>query len=317
MTTQTGTVFRKLGSKHFVHVDGRTVACSLSSKLHKQLLYPTADPGSLHHRVVGVRGIAAVDPVAIGDIVEFTDSDDGTGMITNVLPRKNHFSRRAPGTKPLEQVIVANVDQVLAVMAAAQPAPKWNLLDRYLIAAEAADVPAVICITKMDLAEANRIEADMKTYTDIGYQLILTSCVTREGLDRFTDTLRGRTSVLLGKSGVGKTTLLNAIQPDLGLRVKEVSASTGKGKHTTTHLEMFSLDIGGQIVDTPGMREFGAWNVEQSDLAQLFPEMRPYLGQCRFAPCTHTHEPDCAVKQAVAARHITEHRYESYLQLRQ
>ncbi len=312
-----GRVFRKSVGTYFVNVDGKTVVCSISNRLRKQLIYPLADPSSRRPRVDAVRGIRMVDPVAIGDVVSFVNADDGTGVIKEVLPRKNKFSRRAPGDKVLEQVVVANVDRIIAVVAAAQPSPKWNMLDRYLIDAESAELDIIICVTKMDLADGDRLEDELRVFEKINYRVVRTCALTGEGMDEFKDILKGKVSVLVGKSGVGKTTLLNAVQPELGLRVKEVSKSTNKGKHTTSHLEMFALDLGGSVIDTPGMREFGLYGDSGVELASLFREMRPFLGQCRFgASCSHTHEPDCAIKEAVEAGHISERRYKSFVRMR-
>jgi len=311
-----GIVFRKSLGRYSVHADGRVVLCSISNKLRKHLLYPSADPSSVRSRVVGVEHIKAVDPIAVGDAVSFIDSSDGTGMITKVLPRRTTLSRNAPGGKGLEQVVAANVDQIVAVFAAARPAPKWGLLDRHLVSAESSSLPAVICITKIDLVEEGFLD-EVRVYEQIGYTVVLTSAVVGTGLEESKQALSGRLSVLVGKSGVGKTTLLNAIQPDLGLRVAEVSDKTNKGKHTTSHLEMFELDFGGSIIDTPGMREFGVWGVDTKDLVQLFPEMRRYIGRCRFgASCSHSHEPGCVIKQAVEGGEIAQRRYNSYLRLK-
>ena len=316
-TTQSGTVYKKSLGHYWVSVDGTTVLCSLSSRLRKVLIYPIADANSSHPRVQNVEDIKVADPVAIGDIVSFVDVGDGTGMIVEVLERISALVRRAAGPKPLEQVIVANPDQVVCVVAAAKPAPSWELLDRYLVAAEASGLKALVCITKADLLDAHALDADIARYEEIGYPVILSSSNTGLGIDRVTAALRGKVSVLAGKSGVGKTSLLNAVQPGLGLRVNAVGDKTGKGKHTTTHLEMFALDIGGSVVDTPGMREFGLWNVRDRELDALFPEMRPYMGACRFgADCAHDREPGCAVKEAVAAGEIAERRRLSYVKLR-
>jgi len=267
--------------------------------------------------VVAVKDIRTVDPVAVGDEVAYHEAADGTGVITEVLPRRNKLSRKAAGAKPLEQVIVANLDQMVAVVAAAQPPPKWRLLDRYLADAESLEIPALVCIAKMDLVDEDDFVKDVKVYRELGYSTVLTSAITGRGLDELKAALKDKVSVLLGKSGVGKTTLLNAVQPDLGLAVQELSDKTGKGKHVTSHLEMFELGFGGFIVDTPGMREFGLWQADEVDIAWLFREMRPYVGQCKFgASCTHSYEPGCAVKDAVAAGKVTERRYDSFLRLR-
>ena len=314
--TAHGTVCRKSRGAYFVQVDGRTVVCSISSKLRKILVYPIADAASVRQRVVDVERIQAVDPIAIGDEVGIIEHDAGEGMIKDILPRHNEFRRKAAGSRPWEQVMVANVDQVVPVFSAAKPKPKWGMLDRYLVNAEAAGVPALICITKMDLAKEDSLMDALRVYETIGYPVITTSVVTPSGINDVTDALKDKASVLVGKSGVGKTTLLNAIQNDLGLKVREVSDSTGKGKHTTSHLEMFPLDIGGAIIDTPGTREFGLLDLPKRDLAELFPEMRPFLGQCKFGMnCAHKSEPDCAIKQAVEAGEIAYHRYQSYMRM--
>jgi ribosome biogenesis GTPase len=312
-----GTVRRKSVGQYWVQVGGQTVVCSISNKLRKQLVYPIAAPSSIRRHVVAVKEIRQVDPIAIGDVVRFTDAGDGSGMITEVLPRRNCLVRRAAGPKPLEQVIVANVDQVVTVVAAAHPAPSWELLDRHLAAAEAMGLPALICITKLDVAETDSLAAEVETFERIGYPVILTSAVTGEGMSLLEAALKARLSVLVGKSGVGKTSLLNALQPGLGLRVSEVSRQTDKGRHTTSYLELFALDVGGSIVDTPGMREFGLWEVPGAEVAEMFREMRPYLGRCRFgADCSHRQEPGCVLRQAAESGAIAERRYRSYLRMR-
>lgn len=312
-----GTIMRKATGHYAVATAAGMVDCSLSNRLRKDLVYPIAAPWSITPHVVAVRDIRVVDPVAIGDVVRFADAGDGTGMITEVLPRRSRLVRRAAGKKALEQVIVANVDQVVAVVAAARPAPKWELLDRYLAAAESADLPAVVCITKLDLADREELMEETSEYERIGYPVLLTSSETGEGVEELRAALRGKVSVLAGASGVGKTSLLNALEPGLGLRIGEVSAATNKGKHTTSHLEMFALPFGGSVVDTPGMREFALWGEGGADLAELFPELRPLLGRCRFGvDCSHTHEPRCAIKDAVERGTVSARRYRSYLRMR-
>jgi ribosome biogenesis GTPase len=258
-----------------------------------------------------------VDPVAVGDVVLFVDAGDGTGMIKEVVERKSRLSRLAAGPIPLEQVLVANLDQMVAVFAAARPKPKWHLLDRYLVTAEAAGVPALICITKLDLVKADKLDEIVALYEGLGYPVILTSSVDGRGIEAFTAALRDRISVLVGKSGVGKSSLLNAIEPGLGLRVRAVSdGKIGKGRHTTTHLELVSLSVGGGVVDTPGMRELALWQADPDALGWYFPEFRRYLGTCKFgASCRHDSEPGCAIKGGVDNGTIAEQRYESYLKL--
>jgi len=315
---QQGLVFKKSQGNYFVRTASGLVTCAISSRLRKVLIYPIAAPTSLHHRVKEVRDIKAVDPVAVGDAVRFTNAGHDTGLITEVLPRRNQLARSHAGPKPLEQVIVANVDVVVAVMSAANPAPKWELLDRYLATAELAGIPTLICLTKIDVVNEAVFADELNNYRRLGYRVIPTSAETGAGLDQLQDALTGTLSVFVGKSGVGKTSLLNALQPGLGLRVNAVSSLTTKGKHTTSHVEMFDLDFGGQVVDTPGMREFGLWQLDPDDLAFGFVEMRPYLGTCKFgSDCSHTHEPQCAIKAAVEAGQIAPRRYQSYLRMRE
>lgn len=316
-----GVVFRKTLGHYTVRTHGRELDCVLSSLIHKQLIFPTADPTSLRHRVREVRELDHVDPVAIGDRVRYVDAGEGRGMIVEVLPRDSKLSRPAPvpGQRVFEQVIVSNADLILPVFSVASPAPKWGLLDRYLVSAEAAELPSLIVINKLDLAWKNpSFDEEIEIYRRIGYPVLLVSAATGEGVAELKRVLQGKQSVMVGKSGVGKTSLLNAIQPGLGLRVKAVGqGELGKGRHTTTHLEMFDLDFGGALVDTPGIREFGLWDVAGEELAYLFPEMAGYVGQCKFGlSCQHDQEPGCAIRKAVVAGTISPYRYQSYMNLR-
>jgi ribosome biogenesis GTPase len=323
--TFTGVVYKKTIGNYTVRNEGRAVVCELSNRIRKQLIYPTADPGNVHHRVQKVVELEHMDPLAVGDEVRYIQAEDGKGLIVELLPRRNKLARRSAVPKPLhhgahpfEQIIVTNVDQVVPVLAAAQPEPKWNLLDRYLASAEAGEIPALICITKLDLVigKEEGLQDALSEYRQIGYPSILTSTISGEGIDEIRTALTGHISVMVGKSGVGKTALLNALQPGLGLRVKEVNQVTGKGRHTTTNLEMFPLEGGGAIVDTPGMREFGMWDAVD-DIALLFSEMRPLVGKCRFGlDCTHDEEPGCAIRKAVMAGQISPRRYQSFISLK-
>jgi ribosome biogenesis GTPase len=268
-----------------------------------------------------VREINHVDPVAIGDRVRYVEAGEGRGLIVEILPRGSKLSRPAPvpGQRVFEQVIVANADLILPIFSVANPAPKWGLLDRYLVSAEAAEMRALIVINKLDLAWKNPgFEEEIQVYRRVGYPVLLVSAATGEGMKELKQALRGRQSVMVGKSGVGKTSLLNAIQPGLGLRVKAVGqGALGKGRHTTTHSEMFELDSGGALVDTPGIREFGLWDIAADELAYLFPEMVEYVGRCKFGlSCQHDSEPGCAIRKAVMTAAISPYRYQSYVNLR-
>lgn len=316
-----GIVFKKNTGIYTVRLSDRSLNCTLSPRLRAKAAPEPRTRQKVDHT------FEHTDPVAVGDAVRIIETGAGAGQIVSIEPRRNHLSRPTatpmPGAHAFEQIIAANVDQVVPVFAAAEPAPKWGLLDRYLVMAEAAGVPAAICITKLDLAqdENGLVEADLlqvvEDYRQAGYPVLLASANSGTGLDAVRDSLSGRMSVLMGKSGVGKTSLLNALQPGLGLRVNAVSQITGKGRHTTTHLEMFELDFGGAILDTPGVREFGLWDISEEELPGCFPEMRPYLGQCRFGlNCRHDEEPGCAVRKAVTAGQISPRRWQSYLHLR-
>jgi ribosome biogenesis GTPase len=315
-TRRAGRVFKKSLGKYWVRGDNGVIVCSITNRLRKQLHYPEADPASLHQRVINVTDIRVLDPVAVGDIVEFVDSGDGTGQIRQVLPRHNKLARRAAGPKPLEQIIAANIDQIMVVVAASKPKFKLPLLDRYLLDAEAVEIPAVICLTKVDLLQGDRLLEQLKLYEHLGYPVYSTSAKEGIGIQEITNVLRNKITVLTGISGVGKSTLLNTIQPNLAIMVNEVSRTTGKGKHTTTHLEMHRLDCGGWVIDTPGMREFSLWKLEDMDIAMLFPEMRQLPGNCKFGvDCTHVHEPGCIIQEAVRTGQVTEHRYASYIKI--
>jgi len=322
--TDVGIVYKKSTGIYTIHAAGRILTCVLSARLRGSLVEAAGSHG--HHAA------EHLDPLVVGDQVRFIEGQGGMGLIVEILPRRNQFSRRSaismPTARPHEQVIAANVDQVVPVFAAAEPAPKWNLLDRYLVSAEAAELPALICITKLDLVQdpggtlQDELADAVAEYRRIGYRVILVSAYSGQGLVEVKEALQGQVSVLLGKSGVGKTSLLNALQPELGLRVNAVSQMTGKGKHTTTTMEMFPLELEysepcGAIIDTPGIREFGLWLEDGHDLDWFFPEMRPFISGCRFGlNCQHDEEPGCAVRQAVNAGQIDPHRWKSYLNLR-
>ena len=303
-----GMVTARSETLYRVRIGECALACQLAGRLRRSL--------EARRPAQGAPSEGPTDVVALGDLVTVQDHGDGTGTITGVLPRRNHFSRPAAGRPRTEQVIAANLDQVVALLAAAQPTPKWRLLDRYLVASEYAGLPCLVVITKVDLLHDDRLQEAAAIYRRIGYVVLLTSVLTGVGVEALRQSLAGRLSVFLGKSGVGKTSLLNALETGLGRRVQAVSQATHKGRHTTSALAMFDLQGGGQVIDTPGMREFGVWGVAPEELALGFVEMRPYLGACRFgSDCLHASEPGCAVKAAVDAGGVSPQRYESYCRL--
>ena len=271
------------------------------------------------HRSETGRRIYA-DPVAVGDQVIFTQLDAEEGVVEDILPRETKFSRQYAGKQgDIEQVIVANADQIVAVASTFMPPLNFRTLDRFLILAEAGDMDAVICLNKMDLVDAAQQEehtAIFTNYEKLGYQVLYTSIYAPESLDAFREVLRDKFSVIIGASGVGKSSLLNAIQPNLGLRTAEVGIKTQKGRHTTTLVELFALAIGGEVADTPGIREVGLWGIDTENLEYYFPEMEPYLGTCKYNDCAHVAEPDCAVQDAVEIGEIHPERYRSYVVLR-
>jgi ribosome biogenesis GTPase len=326
-TREQGIVVKKNIGLYHVRTNGTVLPCAISTRLRKQLVYPLADPSSLRHIVREVKILDKVDPVAIGDAVRIVNTQDGGGLIIEVLPRRNRLARRDPypGSHHFEQIIVANVDFLVPVFAAAYPTPKWGMLDRYLVSAESLELRVLIVITKLDLVRGpegrldKEIHRAVDEYRRIGYPVLLTSSVSGEGLDDLRQALEGRVSAFVGKSGVGKTALLNALEPGLGLRIAEIGRGPiGKGRHTTTAAEMVPTAFGADIVDTPGMREFGLSDMHGEDLALFFPEMRPFVGLCKFGlGCRHVEEPGCAIRKQVMAGKISPFRYKSYLHMQE
>ncbi len=263
------------------------------------------------------------DLVALGDFVTVDRQADGSGIITAVHPRQNALSRvaanPAAGTAAeMEQIIIANCDQAIFVLAATQPKPQPRGLDRLLVTAEKAEIDTIIiCVNKIDLLKPDQAEALFSLYRDIGYSVLYTSTVMDEGIPALRAALQGKVSVFTGPSGVGKSSLLNAIQPGLTLQTADVSNANQKGRHTTRFSQLIALDEGGYVADTPGIRSIAPWDIEPDELDHYFREMRPFVPDCRFADCTHMHEPGCAVLAALQRGDITQQRYDSYLRLRE
>jgi ribosome biogenesis GTPase len=269
--------------------------------------------------VCGIRGsLSAEDSgftnvVAVGDEVIVSEDGSDRGVVEAVLPRRTVLARPDVFYSHLQQVIAANVDQVLIVASWREPHLWPELIDRYLITAERNDLAPIICVNKIDLAEDVAVcHAALRPYLDLGYRVLFSSVITGEGVNKLRRLLRGKTTVLAGLSGVGKSSLLTAVQPDLQLRTGEISDYRRQGRHTTTQMTLLKLETGGAVVDTPGIREFGLSGLRRAELVNFYPEIAALQGDCRFSNCSHTHEPDCAVRAAVGQGLVSATRYHNY-----
>lgn len=263
------------------------------------------------------QGLRISDVVAVGDQVELSVLDDGTGVIEEILPRKNLFARMDPTPRGVyQQILIANPDQAVFVFACAEPEPHLGMLDRFLVIAESQGIPAVIVANKIDLVRMADAKELFGHYSGIGYSLVYSSARTGKGIRELKKILSKRISLLTGPSGAGKSSLLNRIQPDLDISVREVSQVTRKGRHTTVVREMYELEGGGYVADTPGLKALAFYDVEPFEVDGYFPEMLSLVENCLFNDCTHDHEPGCAVIEAVENGKVHPSRYNSYLRMR-
>ena len=263
------------------------------------------------------RGPRLGDILAVGDWVKISVQPDGSGMIEEIEERERMFSRMAPTPRgEYQQIIIANPDQVLLVFACAEPVPRLRMLDRFLIVAEQTETPAAIVFNKIDLVGIKQARKMFGHYEELGYPVLYTSVKSGRGVDELGERLASKISALAGPSGVGKSSLLNVIQPGLGLIVRDVSESTRKGRHTTVVRELFSLDGGGYVADTPGLKALALWDIEPEEVDGYFPELRDLVADCQFSNCTHMHEPGCEVMAAVEDGRVRPDRYDSYVRLR-
>ena len=295
----TGIVTRSTGSWHMVSVEhGTAVPCKLKGNFR-------------------LKGIRTTNPIAVGDRVEFDMQEDMSfGIITKIFDRHNYIIRKATNLSKESHIIASNIDQLVLVATLAFPRTSTGFIDRVLVTSEAYHIPAVILFNKTDLYTEELmpwLEETEKIYLGAGYPCLRVSARNGNGLDDLKTVLKDKVSLLSGHSGVGKSTLINVLQPELKLKIKEISLYHLKGQHATTFPEMHALSFGGYIIDTPGIREFGLTHFDKGEIAERFPEMRALMHLCHYNNCTHSHEPGCEVIKAVEEGKISPSRYENYL----
>lgn len=294
-----GRVIKSTGSWYNVRLDdGKVVQARVKGKL----------------RLIDRR---TTNPVNIGDKV-IIEIEEGDSVIAEVLPRENYIIRQSSRNRTAEHIIACNLDQAIVMATISQPRTSTGFIDRFLVTATAYHIPSVIVINKTDVyreKEMRIMEQWKSTYAAAGYSVLTTSAANNEGIQEVKGLITDKTSLLAGHSGVGKSTLINKIVPELNLKTEEIAKWNEKGKHTTTFAEMFELPFGGFIIDTPGIKEFGILDFEESEVSHYFPEMEKRLHDCKFNNCLHINEPDCAVKNAVESGEIPMSRYENYLSI--
>jgi ribosome biogenesis GTPase len=297
-----GLIIKSTGSWYNVRLnDGKVIQCRIAGKIK-------------------LDGLKTTNPIAVGDMVkiEMEDGEENRGVIKVIDPRKNYIVRQSPRKKHQLHFLASNVDQAILIVTMREPNLKIGFIDRFLIMTEPYSIPVIIVFNKTDIYhddDLKDLEALEAIYTKIGYQTIQTSSVTKLGIDILKQTLKDKVSLIAGQSGVGKSTLVNTIEPNLELRTEEISDFSGKGQHTTTFAEMHDLSFGGQIIDTPGIKSLAFSHLEVMDIAHNFREFFAISDECKFANCTHRNEPKCAVKNGVENGEISPVRYQNYLNL--
>ena len=292
----TATVVRATGSWYDVLHDGTPVRCRIRGKLR-------------------LKGVRSTNPVVVGDEVVCEADDGGDYVIADIVPRRNYVIRRASNLSKESHIIAANVDQALLMVSLRSPETPTEFVDRFLVTCEAYKVPVTILLSKIDLQDAEAVAEFRAVYEGAGYRVLEVSATEGRGVGAVRELLAGRTTLVSGNSGVGKSTLIQCIDPALDIRTGEISESHHKGRHTTTFSTMYPLAGGGAVIDTPGIKGFGLIDIDEAELWHYFPEMMRVAPACRFYNCTHTHEPGCAVAEAVKAGEIAWPRYESYLKI--
>ena len=296
----TGLVIKNTGSWYTVKTDSnQLVECKIKGNFR-------------------LKGIRSTNPVAVGDRVSITPNQEGTAFITSIEDRKNYIIRKSPNLSKQSHIIAANVDQAFLVVTINRPVTSTTFIDRFLASAEAYRVPVVLLFNKTDALEDEEREYQqmmIDLYETVGYQCLAISAANGSGMDKVRELLAGKTTVLSGNSGVGKSTLINSLLPDVQLKTAEISDAHNAGTHTTTFSEMLELPEGGYIIDTPGIKGFGTFDIEPEELTSYFKEIFHFSKYCRFNNCTHTHEPGCAVLKAVEEHYIAQSRYLSYLNM--
>ncbi|MBQ7818992.1 MAG: ribosome small subunit-dependent GTPase A [Bacteroidales bacterium] len=295
-----GLVIKNTGSGYWVRLDdGRTLLCKVKGNFR-------------------LKGIRTTNPVAVGDIVNIDLIGEDSAYITEIKPRKNYIIRKASNLSKESHILAANLSQTLLVVTIAYPETNLVFIDRFLATAEAYQVPAILAFNKTDIyneEESELLDAVINLYETIGYKCIKVSAVTGIGVDELRSELKGKTTLLSGNSGVGKSSLINALIPDAGLKTGDISSSHGTGMHTTTFSEMFDLPEGGAVIDTPGIKGFGTIDFKETEVSHYFPEIFKVSAECRFNNCTHRNEPGCAVLKALDEHIISQSRYASYLSI--
>ena len=293
----TATVVRATGSWYDVLHDGATVRCRIRGRLR-------------------LKGVRSTNPVVVGDEVVCEADEGGDYVIADILPRRNYVIRRASNLSKESHIIAANVDQALLMASLRSPETPTEFVDRFLVTCEAYKVPVTILLSKIDLQDAEAVAEFRAVYEGAGYRVLEVSARKGLGVEEVRELLTGCTTLVSGNSGVGKSTLIQAIDPSLDIRTGEISDSHHKGRHTTTFSTMYPLAEGGAVIDTPGIKGFGLLDIDDAELWHYFPEMMRVAPGCRFYNCTHTHEPGCAVREAVERGEVARSRYESYLKIR-